>query len=93
MIVRLLKYLDEGNDFSDKAVQLNLGLSEFIAQQYKNQLISGDYIRKAEGLDCNTACGSCKTPCAFAGSMENQVIMWEITQKGLNVLEKNKVRW
>lgn len=92
MIVRLLKYLHEGNDFSDKAVQLNLGLSEFMAQQYKNQLISGNYIKKVDDLNCNTACGSCKTPCAYAGSMENQVIMWEITEKGLNILEKNKMR-
>ena len=92
MIVRLLKYLNEGNDFSDKAVQLNLGISEFMAQQYKKQLISGGHIKKADGLDCNTACGSCKTPCGYAGSMENQLIMWEITEKGMNVLEKNKMR-
>lgn len=90
MIVRLLNYLDEGNDFSDKAVQLNLGLSEFMAQEYKRQLISGNYIKKVDNLNCNTSCGACKTPCGFAGTMDNQVIMWEITEKGFNVIEKNK---
>lgn len=89
MIVKLLKYLDEGNDFSDKGVQLNLGLSQFMARQYKNQLISGEYIKKVDGLDCNSACASCTTKCGYAGSMENQIIMWEITEKGFNVIKKN----
>lgn len=89
MIVRLLKYLDEGNDFSDKAVQLNLGVSEFMAQHYKEQLIKGEYIKKVEGLNCNSACSSCTSQCSFAGSMDNQLIMWEITDKGLNVIQKN----
>ncbi len=89
MIVQLLKYLDEGNDFSDKAVQINLGLSGFMAQHYKEELIKGEYIKKVHGLDCNSACASCRSNCGYAGSMENQVIMWEITDKGLNVIKKN----
>ena len=90
MIIRMLKYLNEGNDFSDKAMQLNLELSEFMVQHYKEQLIRGEYIRKVEGLDCHTACGSCTSKCSLAGTMDNQVIMWEITDKGLNVIEKNE---
>lgn len=89
MIVKLLKYLDEGNDFSNKAVQLNLGLSEFMAKQYKEQLINGKYIKKVDGLDCHSACASCTSQCGLAGSMDNQVIMWEITDKGFNVIHKN----
>lgn len=89
MIVRLLKYLDEGNDFSDKAVQLNLGLSEFMAKHYKEQLIQGGYIKKVDGLDCNSACASCTSKCGHATSIDIQVIMWEITDKGLNVINKN----
>lgn len=89
MIVKLLKYLDEGNDFSDKAVQLNLGLSEFMAKRYKEQLIQGQYIKKMDGLGCSTSCDSCQTKCAYAGSMDTHLIMWEITDKGLNVIKKN----
>ena len=89
MIVRILKYLDEGNDFSDKAMQVNLGLSEFMVQHYKEQLINRNYIKKATGLDCNLACGSCASQCGLAGSMDSQIIMWEITDKGLKVIEKN----
>lgn len=90
MIVRLLKYLDAGNDFSDKAVQVNLKLSEFMAQHYKEQLIKGEYIKKVDGLDCNMACASCPSKCGAASTTDNQIIMWEITDKGFNVIEKNK---
>lgn len=91
MIVKLLDYLNEGNDFSDAAVQRGLGLSEFMAQTYKEQLIRGGYLKKAPGLDCNSACSSCSHKCSAASMTDNNAIMWEITDKGYNVIKKAKV--
>lgn len=90
MIVKILDYLDKGNDFSDAAVQRNLGLSEFMAQTYKEQLIRGGYLKKVQELDCNTACSSCAHKCHAANLTDNNAIMWEITDKGFNVLKKSE---
>ena len=88
MMAKLLDYLNRGNDFSDAAVQRNLGLSKFMAQTYKEQLINGGYLKKVDALDCNTACSSCSHKCSAANLTDNNAIMWEITDKGFNVLKK-----
>lgn len=88
MIGRLLDYLNKGNDFSDTAVQKNLGLSEFMTQTYKEQLIRGGYLKKVDDLACNVACSSCAHKCHGATLTENKAIIWEITDKGFNVLKK-----
>lgn len=93
MMLRLLDYLNNGNDFSDIAVQKNLGFSEFMAQTYKGQLVKGGYLRKVDELACHTACSSCAHKCHAASLTDNKAIMWEITDKGLNVLKKHKGGW
>lgn len=90
MIVKLLDYLNKGNDFSDTAVRKNLGLSEFMTQTYKERLINGGYLKRVDDLGCNAACSSCAHKCHEANLTENKAIMWEITEKGYNVLKKSE---
>jgi hypothetical protein len=89
MILRILDYLNDGKDFSNKAIQRNLGISEFMAESYKNQLVKGGYVRRIEDLPCDPKqcpplCSSCCTPSEFG------FIGWEITEKGKHALRINK---
>jgi len=85
MIRQILDYLNRGNDFSNKAIQRNLGISEFMAESYKNQLIKGGYISKVDDSACEMKkCSSAL--CGGCSSSDIGLIRWELTDKGKKAL-------
>ncbi|TCZ78717.1 hypothetical protein E0485_06430 [Paenibacillus albiflavus] len=85
MIRQILDYLHQGNDFSNKAIQRSLGISEFMAENYKNQLIKGGYINKVDDTACETKKCSSKL-CGGCSSSDIGLIHWELTDKGKKAL-------
>lgn len=86
MIEKLLKALNEGIDFSNKALSKTLNVSEAVVEDYKNRLILLGYINKIEECDlgnkCSSNCGGCSK------SLMPKTIKWEITEKGKKAIKK-----
>ena len=86
MIFKILTYVNNGGSFSTSSISKELGINEFMVDKYKEQLIKQGYIKKKE--ECSSeACSRCS--CGCSSKSLNAIIQWEITEKGINLLNKN----
>ena len=86
MIFKILTYVNNGGSFSTSSISKELCISESIVDMYKEQLIKQGYIKKKE--ECSSEmCSKCS--CGCSSKSLNRIIQWEITEKGVNLLNKN----
>ncbi|SHE33599.1 hypothetical protein [Clostridium fallax] len=88
MIIRILNFINNGGEFSSKAISKELGISEIMAEQLREQLIKQEYIKREEGCKPEM-CSKCN--CGCSNKALNDIIKWELTEKSKNALKKNNL--
>lgn len=88
MLKAILKIMKNSNEFSSSTIAKELNISETMVEIYKEQLEQKGYIRKLPLSGCSQEqCSSCGCGCGSSKSL-NSISGWEITEKGLLVLQK-----
>lgn len=88
MLKAILKIMKNSNEFSSSTIAKELNISETMVEIYKEQLEQKGYIRKFSLSGCSQEqCSSCGCGCGSSKSL-NSISGWEITEKGLLVLQK-----
>ncbi|MDM0459222.1 FeoC-like transcriptional regulator [Clostridium perfringens] len=86
MLKAILKIMKNSNEFSSSTIAKELNISETMVEIYKEQLEQKGYIKKISLSGCSQEqCSSCG--CGSSKSL-NSISGWEITEKGLLVLQK-----
>lgn len=90
MLKAILKIMKISNEFSSSTIAKELNISETMVEIYKEQLEQKGYIRKISLSGCSQEqCSSCGCGCGCGSSKSlNSISGWEITEKGLLVLQK-----
>lgn len=90
MLKAILKIMKNSNEFSSSTIAKELNISETMVEIYKEQLEQKGYIRKLSLSGCSQEqCSSCGCGCGCGSSKSlNSISGWEITEKGLLVLQK-----
>lgn len=85
MLYKVLEFLHKEGNFSTKAISKELSIPELIIDDLKSRLISMGYIKK---ITCDrTMCEKCT--CGCSTKKLNDKIDWEITEKGIKLLNKS----
>ncbi|MBO3388082.1 HTH domain-containing protein [Clostridium perfringens] len=88
MLKAILKIMKNSNEFSSSTIAKELNISETMVEIYKEQLEQKGYIKKISLSGCpQDQCSSCGCGCGISKSL-NSISGWEITEKGLLVLQK-----
>ncbi|EGS9999014.1 hypothetical protein I9Y31_001228 [Clostridium perfringens] len=88
MLKAILKIMKISNEFSSSTIAKELNISETMVEIYKEQLEQKGYIKKISLSGYSQdQCSSCGCGCGSSKSL-NSISGWEITEKGLLVLQK-----
>ena len=88
MLKAILKIMKISNEFSSSTIAKELNISETMVEIYKEQIEQKGSIRKISLSGCSQEqCSSCGCGCGSSKSL-NSISGWEITEKGLLVLQK-----
>lgn len=86
MLKSILKLMKDSNEFSSSLISKNLNISETMVDIYKDQLEKKGYIKKIILSGCSQEqCSSCGCGCS---NNLSSIYGWEITKKGIVLLEK-----
>lgn len=88
MLTAILKIMKNSNEFSSSTIAKELNISETMVEIYKEQLEQKGYIKKISlSGRSQDQCSSCGCGCGTSKSL-NSISGWEITEKGLLILQK-----
>lgn len=87
MILEILTIIYEKRTFSSKLIAEEMGISIELVEEFKKRIQAMNLIKMEEKCE-KDSCNKCS--CGCSSKNLNSMVTWEITEKGMKLLRKNK---